>query len=143
MNNIEQLYSDIIMQHSMHSPHKKDLPEATCTSLGHNPSCGDKITLQVIIEKSIIKDIAFSGSGCAISQSSTSIMSDLLIGKSTKEAKKLITIFIKMIQREKISSKEKEMLQNARIYEGVANMPSRAKCATLSWHTLQDILNQL
>lgn len=143
MNSLEELYSDIIMEHSMHSPHKKELTGATCSSLGHNPSCGDKINLQAKIENGIIKDIAFSGSGCAISQSSTSIMIDLLIGKTTKQAKQLIEIFIKMIKRQKLSIKEKQSLQNARIFEGIANMPSRAKCATLSWHTLEDILSQL
>lgn len=142
MSDIDELYTDLIMEHSMHSPHKKELVGATCSSLGHNPSCGDKITLQAKIEDGKIVDLAFSGQGCAISQSSSSIMIETLKGKTIAEAKQIIDIFIKMIKRESISKEEKKLLKNARVFESIANMPSRAKCATLSWHTLQDILEQ-
>ena len=143
MSDIDELYTDLIMEHSMHSPYKKSMPNPTCSSLGHNPSCGDKITLQAKIEGNQIVDIAFFGEGCAISQSSSSIMIETLKGKTVDEAKKIIAIFIKMIKRENISIADKKLLKNARVFESVSNMPSRAKCATLSWHTLQDILSQL
>ena len=143
MSDIDELYTDLIMEHSMHSPYKKDMQGATCSSLGHNPSCGDKITIQAKIEDSKIVDLAFSGEGCAISQSSSSIMIETLKGKTINEAKQIIEIFIKMIKRESISNEDKKLLKNARVFESVANMPSRAKCATLSWHTLSDLLNQI
>ena len=143
MSDIDELYTELIMEHSSHSPYKKHLENATCASLGHNASCGDKIKIEAIISDGKIADIAFSGEGCAISQSSSSIMIETLKGKTVSEAKQIIEIFIKMIKRQKISSAEQKLLKNARVFSSVANMPSRAKCATLSWHTLQDLLNQL
>ena len=143
MDGIDEIYTDIIMEHSMNSPNKHSLDCATCSSLGHNPNCGDEIKLEAIVENNVIVDIAFSGHGCAISQSSTSIMIDVLRGKSVEEAKKIIGIFIRMIKREELSDEEKKMLHDAAIFENVANMPARVKCAVLSWHTLENLLKQL
>ena len=140
---MEDFYTEIIMEHSMYSPNKREIKEPTLCSLGHNPNCGDEITLQAVIEDGILKDLAFSGHGCAISQSSTSIMIDVLKGKTVQEAKSIIEIFIKMIKREDLTEVEKEMLKDAMAFENVSNMPARVKCATLSWHTLDDLLNQL
>lgn len=140
---INELYTDLIMEHSTNSPYKKHIDNESCSSLGHNPNCGDEILIQAAIKDGVIKDIAFSGHGCAISQSSTSIMIELLKGKSVAEAKKLIKTFTSMIQREKLTSAEKKNLKNALAFENVANMPSRAKCATLSWHTLENLLSSL
>ena len=135
-------YNELIMEHSMNSPYKRKMDNSTFCSLGHNPSCGDKIEIQVLLEHGIIKDIAFVGSGCAISQSSTSIMIQTLLGKTIKEAQSIINIFLNMIKREKISQKDKKSLKNAIAFENVSSMPTRAKCATLSWHTLLDVLDK-
>jgi nitrogen fixation NifU-like protein len=143
MNEFDEIYTDLIMEHSMASPYKKELESYTCSSLGHNPNCGDEIKLEAIVENGKIIDMAFSGHGCAISQSSTSIMIELLKGKDITEAKKLISIFMKMIKREEISKEEFDLLKNARAFENISNMPARVKCALLSWHTLEDLLNQL
>lgn len=140
---INSLYSELIMEHSVNSPYKKELSHPSCSSLGHNPNCGDEIKLEATIENGLIQDMAFSGHGCAISQSSTSIMIDLLKGKTTQEAKEIIEIFISMIKREKLTTEQKKRLKNALAFENVSNMPSRAKCATLSWHTLENLLNSL
>ena len=133
-------YNDLIMEHSMNSPYKRKMDKPTFCALGHNASCGDKIEIQVLLDGDKIENISFAGSGCAISQSSTSIMIETLIGKTIKEAKGIINIFISMIKREKISQKAKKSLKNAVAFENVSSMPTRAKCATLSWHTLFDIL---
>ncbi|MBQ8468285.1 MAG: SUF system NifU family Fe-S cluster assembly protein [Clostridia bacterium] len=143
MDQFEQLYGELIMEHAMNSHNKRGINSPTCSSLGHNPSCGDKISLEAKIENGKIVDMGFSGEGCAISQSSTSMMIDLLKGKSVDQAKQLIEIFLKMIKRESVTQEEKKLLKNARVFENVSNMPSRAKCATLSWHTLEDLLNKL
>lgn len=140
---LSSIYNEIVMEHSSNSPYKKDLGCGAVCALGHNPNCGDEIKIEAVVENGIIKDLAFSGHGCAISQSSTSIMIETLLGKKVSQAKKIINVFIKMIKREVLSEKEKLLLKNAAIFENVSNMPSRAKCATLSWHTLDDLLEKL
>ena len=140
---LSSIYNEIVMEHSSNSPYKTDLGKDAVCALGHNPNCGDEIKLQAIVKDGIIEDLAFSGHGCAISQSSTSLMIETLLGKKVSQAKKIIKIFIKMIKRESITEKEKSLLKNCAIFENVSNMPSRAKCATLSWHTLDDLLKQL
>jgi len=86
--------------------------------------------------------MAFSGHGCAISQASTSIMIDVLKGKTIKEAKEIIKTFIDMIKRETKSEEELEKLEEAIAFRNVANMPARVKCALLAWHTIEDMLNE-
>ena len=143
MENFDDIYTDIIMEHSANSPHKKQIQNSTGCMLGHNPNCGDEIKLDVVIKNNKIEDMAFSGHGCAISQSSTSIMIDTLKGKSLEEAKQIINIFTKMIKREKLTKKEKTLLQESLIFENISNMPARVKCVLLSWYTLNDLLNNL
>ena len=140
---MEDFYTELIMEHSMASTNKKELPNPTLACLGHNPNCGDEITLQAVVKNGILEDLAFTGHGCAISQSSTSIMIDVLKGKTVDQARSIIQIFIKMIKREDLTEVEKELLKDAVAFENVSNMPARVKCATLSWHTLDDLLNQL
>ena len=142
MNGFEDIYSELIMEHSMSSANKKDLKNPTACQLGHNPNCGDEIELQVQIENGVVKDASFTGHGCAISQSSTSLMIDTLRGKSVEEARKIVDVFIKMIKREKISAKEKKLLGDCVAFENIANMPARVKCALLSWHTMEEIIKE-
>lgn len=140
MNEIDDIYTDLIMEHSANSYNKKTLPCCTCSMQGHNPNCGDEIKLEFLIEDDKIADMAFSGHGCAISQSSTSIMIDTLRGKTVEEGKRIIQIFIKMIKREEITDEEKELLGNSIAFENISNMPARVKCALLAWHTAENVL---
>ena len=140
--NLEQVYNDLIMEHSMNSYNKKKLASCDFCEIGHNPNCGDEITLEVKMDGNIINDMAFSGHGCAISQASTSIMIDTLKGKSVEEAKKIVETFVSMIKRETKSEEELKRLEDAIAFRNVANMPARVKCALLAWHTLEDILNK-
>ena len=140
MGEIDEIYNELIMEHSMNSQNKRDLKEPTACLLGHNPNCGDEIKLEVVLKDGKIVDAAFSGHGCAISQSSTSILIDTIRGKTKAEAKKIIAIFIKMIKREKITSADRKLLGNAVVFENISNMPARVKCALLSWHTMEEIL---
>ena len=142
MNELDDIYTDIIMEHSNNSPNKKNIECPTRCMLGHNPNCGDEIKLDVVLENNKIVDMAFSGHGCAISQSSTSIMIDTLKGKTIAEAKRIIDSFIKMIQRGKLTKQEKASLQDSVIFENISNMPARVKCVLLSWHTLEDLLKE-
>lgn len=143
MEDLTDVYNDIIMEHSMNSYNKKRLEKCDFCEKGHNPNCGDEIELQVKMNGDIIEDIAFSGHGCAISQASTSIMIDTLKGKDIKEAKEIIKTFIGMIKRKITDEKELKKLEEAIALKNVSNMPARVKCALLAWHTMEDMINNV
>ena len=140
MEDLTDVYNELIMEHSMNSYNKKKLSCADFCEVGHNPNCGDEITLEIKMNGNIIEDMAFSGHGCAISQASTSIMIDTLKGKTIEEAKEIVKTFIEMIKRETTDEKELEKLEEAIAFKNVANMPARVKCALLAWHTLEKMI---
>ena len=142
MENLDNIYNDLIMEHSMNSYNKRKLQNADYQEMGHNPSCGDEITLEIKLNNNVIEDMAFSGHGCAISQASTSIMIDTLKGKTVEEAKEIIKTFIGMIKREETDEESLKKLEDAIAFRNVSNMPARVKCALLAWHTIEDILNK-
>ena len=136
------LYTEVIGEHSRSPENKGELAAATVRERGHNPSCGDEITLELQIEDGIIKDAAFTGVGCAISQASTDIMIDLMRGKTVEEAKRLAELFTSMIKREVTDDAALEELDEAIALKNITNMPARVKCAVLAWHTLEDVLEK-
>lgn len=142
MDDLTDLYNDLIMEHSMNSYNKKKLEDANYSEMGHNPNCGDEIELQMKVKDNVIEDMAFSGHGCAISQASTSIMIDTLKGKTIEEAKEIIKTFIEMIKREETDDEKLKLLEDAIAFRNVSNMPARVKCALLAWHTIEDIINK-
>ena len=142
MDDLTEVYNELIMEHSMNSYNKKKLENADYCEIGHNPNCGDEITLELKVNGDVIEDMAFSGHGCSISQASTSIMIDTLKGKTIKEAKEIIKIFIEMIKRETTSEEELKKIEDAIAFRNVSNMPARVKCALLAWHTVEDMLNK-
>ena len=137
---MDDIYNDLIMEHSMNSYNKKEI-ECDYKELGHNPSCGDEITLYLKLDGNIIKDASFTGSGCAISQSSTSIMIDVLKGKTILEAYEIIDIFKRMIKREELSNDELDKLNLALAFKNISNMPARVKCVLLPFNTMKIILD--
>lgn len=143
MSEIEDLYSDIIMEHSRDTTHRHLIENETCSLHGYNPSCGDDITLHVKLTDDKIEDLSFSGSGCAISQSSTSVMIDTLKGKTLNEAKMIVDIFVDMIDRKEISVEQQKQLKDAIAFKNISNIPARVKCALLAWKTLQKKLIEL
>ena len=130
---MDQLYSDIILEHNQTQENKHELADATLSEHGHNPSCGDDITLQVKIVDGIVKDAAYTGHGCAISQASADMMIDVIKGKTVTEALRLTELFLNMIKRE-VTDDDDIALKN------ISNMPARVKCAVLAWHTLKEAL---
>lgn len=142
MDSMDELYNDIIMEHSMNSYNKKKMMNADFSEIGHNPNCGDEITLDMKMNGDVIEDMAFSGHGCAISQASTSVMIDTLKGKTIYEAKEIVRIFIEMIKRETKDEAELEKLEDAIAFKNVSNMPARVKCALLAWHTVEDMIDK-
>ena len=137
---MNKLYTELIMEHNNSKRNKRELLNPDVTEKGHNPSCGDEITLAVKYNGDIIEDLAFTGTGCAISQASASIMIDLLKGKSKEEALTLAEKFIGMIKREINNEDELMELEDALAFQNIQNMPARVKCAVLAWHTLQEAI---
>ena len=142
MEGLGDIYNDLIMEHSMNSYNKKNLESYDYWELGHNPNCGDEIQIQVKLNGNIIENMAFTGHGCAISQSSTSIMIDTLKGKTIEQAKEIIKTFINMIKRETKSEEELKKLEEAIAFKNVSNMPARVKCVLLAWHTMEELLEK-
>lgn len=137
---LNSIYTDLIMEHSMSKHNKRKLEKYDICQMAHNPSCGDEIALEVKFNDDIIEDLAFTGQGCAISQASTSMMIDLIKGKTKEEALKLTEIFINMIKREITNDEELLALEEAMVLKNISNMPARVKCAVLAWHTLKEII---
>ena len=136
----ENIYNEVLIDHNLHPQHLHELPGATCSHAGMNPSCGDEITLHLTVQDGIITDGSYTGVGCAISNASADIMLDLIIGRTKAEAAHLTELFMKMIGGE-ISDDELEELEEAGALQNIAKMPARVKCAVLGWRTLQFLLD--
>ena len=139
---LNSLYSEIITEHNLSNHNKHHIAGADVIEKGHNPSCGDEIELELKINGDIIEDAGYTGVGCAISQASTSIMIDLMRGRTLEEAKQLTETFLGMIKREITDEEELEILEDALALKIISNMPARVKCAVLAWHTLDEALKK-
>ena len=139
---MDQLYTDLILEHNQDKRNKHELAEFTNSEHGHNPSCGDDLTLQIDVKDGVIKDAAYTGSGCAISQASASMMIDLIKGKTVEEALHYVDLFLGMIKKEVTDDAELEELEDAMALKNISNMPARVKCAVLAWHTLKEALKK-
>ncbi|MCD7713114.1 MAG: SUF system NifU family Fe-S cluster assembly protein [Firmicutes bacterium] len=137
----DEIYSDLIMEHSMNSYNKHELGACDLCEEGHNPNCGDEIKIEIKLDGDVIEDMAFTGHGCAISQSSTSIMIDVLRGKTLAEAKDIIADFIGMIKGEIKDENELSSLEEAIAFKNISHMPARVKCALLAWHTVDGMID--
>ena len=140
---LENIYTELIAEHSQSRDNRRHLDHATIKERGHNPSCGDEITLELEVAGGVIRDAAFSGAGCAISQASTDMMIELMRGKTVDEAQRLAELFIKMIQGEVNDDAELAELDDAAALKNISTMPARVKCATLAWHTLDTAVEKL
>ncbi|MFV0352127.1 MAG: Fe-S cluster assembly sulfur transfer protein SufU [Oscillospiraceae bacterium] len=139
---INDLYTEVVAEHSRSPRHRHKLEGATAVMRGVNPSCGDDITLELREENGIIQDAAFTGVGCAISQASADMMIDVIKGKTANEAMQLAQLFFDMIKGEATTEEQLEPLEDAMALQGVSHMPARVKCAVLAWHTLKDICDK-
>lgn len=139
---LENIYTELIAEHNQSQDNRRQLEHATIKERGHNPSCGDEITLELEVVDDVIRDAAFSGSGCAISQASTDMMIDLMRGKTVAEAQHLAELFIAMIHGDVTDDAELESLDEAAALKNISTMPARVKCATLAWHTLEQCIDK-
>lgn len=137
---LKALYNQIIVENSRAPQNRHKVENATAVLEGVNPSCGDDIALELKIVEGVIKDAGFTGSGCAISQASASMMIDLILGKSVEEAKELLQTFLGMVKGEITNESQLESLDDSIAFQGISHMPGRVKCAVLAWHTLKEAL---
>lgn len=141
MDELRELYQEIILDHNRDPKNFKKLDAATHTSEGYNPLCGDKINLYLEVEGDQIKDVGFEGSGCAISKASASVMTTMLKGKTVDEARELFGKFQKLLTSDN-SNVDFAALGKLAVFAGVKEFPTRVKCAALAWHTMLAALTE-
>ncbi|MCB0417305.1 MAG: SUF system NifU family Fe-S cluster assembly protein [Bdellovibrionaceae bacterium] len=138
MSELRDLYQQVIIDHSKRPRNFGPLESANKNANGHNPLCGDKISVHVLTDGDKVKDIRFEGSGCAISTASASMMTEFVKGKSIGEVEKIFKNFHALVTAE--SGVDEETLGKLAVFSGVCEFPMRVKCATLAWHTLHGAL---
>lgn len=142
MQDLHDLYQEVILDHNKRPRNFGPLPDATQTAKGHNPLCGDKLTLSLRIEGDRIEKVAFEGSGCAISKASASLMTDAIKGRTIDEATALFDRFHQMVTTPIDQPVDEDALGKLAVLAGVREYPARVKCASLAWHTLKAALTQ-
>lgn len=137
MPDLNELYQQVILDHNKKPRNFKALDTPSITQEGHNPLCGDHITLQLELDGEVVKDVGFQGSGCAISKASSSMMTAAVKGKTRAEVELMAAEFVKMVRGELDPEAEENHLGRLKIFAGVKEFPARVKCAALSWRTVQ------
>lgn len=136
--NVEDLYQEIILDH-YRERHHSGLREPYEAEVHHvNPSCGDEVTLRVHLTDGVVSDVSYAGVGCSISQASTSVMADLVIGKPLSEGLELRSEFTEMMHGQGRIAGDEERLEDGIAFAGVAKFPARVKCALLGWAAFAD-----
>ena len=141
MSELSDLYQEVILEHNKNPRNFREIPAATNTADGNNPLCGDALRVYVEMEDDRVKDVAFKGSGCAISKASASMMTQAVKGKTKDEADILFKEFRQMVMGEMDEDAEENHLGKLKIFAGVREFPARVKCASLSWHTIHAALH--
>lgn len=138
------LYSEALLEHATHPDHNHELADATCSHEGVNPSCGDDLVLHVRLgADGTIEEASWTGSGCAISQASADMMSDLVVGMTPDEAREACATFGRMVRGEETDPDVlEEELDEASCLVTISRMPARVKCAELAWNTLDEMLSE-
>jgi nitrogen fixation protein NifU and related proteins len=140
MSDLRELYQQVILDHNKNPRNFREIPGATAKVEGYNPLCGDHYTIFLQLDGETIKDVSFTGNGCAISKASASVMSSTVKGKSRGEAAHLFDVFHRLVTGDP-SGVDAVELQRLAAFSGVSEYPARVKCATLAWHTLNAGLN--
>ena len=140
--NVDELYQTIILDH-YREKHHSGLREPYDVEVHHvNPSCGDELTLRLRLDGDRITDVSYFGEGCSISQASTSVMTDLVIGTEAEHAMGLYEDFLEMMQSRGRISPDEDRFEDAVAFAGVSKFPARVKCALLAWAALRDAVNR-
>jgi nitrogen fixation protein NifU and related proteins len=143
---LESMYQEIILDH-YRNPHHKGLRDPFDAQVYHvNPTCGDEVTLRVLLKdadgEAVVEDVSFDSLGCSISQASASVMTDLVIGKPVSEAMKISEAFLELMQSKGQLEPDEDVLEDAVVFAGVSKYPARIKCALLGWMAWKDATAQ-
>ncbi|AGM05402.1 Fe-S cluster assembly sulfur transfer protein SufU [Amycolatopsis keratiniphila] len=136
--NLESMYQEIILDHYK-NPHGRGLREPfDAESFQVNPTCGDEVTLRVKVDDGKVADVSYEGQGCSISQASTSVLTDLVVGHTVEEAFTTMDAFVELMQGKGQIEPDEEVLGDGIAFAGVAKYPARVKCALLGWMAFKD-----
>ena len=135
-NTIQDLYQEVILDHSKNPCNFGLLEQYTCTAEGNNPMCGDRLTVYVDIKDDVVSDVSFQARGCAISVASASIMSTIIKGKTIEEVNVLFDKFNALCTGQEVE--DDDDTERLRVLSGVSKFPTRVKCATMSWHAVRE-----
>ena len=138
MSDLRDLYQEVILDHSRKPRNFRVLQHARCAN-GHNPLCGDRVSIFLDLAGGVIREVSFQGNGCAISTASASMMTEALKGKTLEEAQRLFGLFHDLVTTGSDAGlrETEEALGKLAVFEGVREFPVRVKCATLPWHTFR------
>ena len=139
MSDLRELYQQVILDHNKNPRNYREMLSASRKVEGYNPLCGDHYTVFLDLDGGIIRDVSFTGNGCAISKASASVMSSTVKGKTTEEAYRLFEVFHRLVTGDQGGLSANELGRLA-AFSGVSEFPARVKCATLAWHTLNTAL---
>jgi nitrogen fixation NifU-like protein len=141
MSELSELYQETILEHNKNPRNFREIEGADKTADGNNPLCGDALRVYVKLDGDTVEDVAFKGSGCAISKASASMMTQAVKGRTREEAEEIFNEFHEMVTGALDPEAEETHLGRLKIFSGVIEFPARVKCASLSWHTLQAALH--
>src|SRR5689334_22303718 len=139
MDELRELYQQVILDHNKNPRNYHEMPNATSKVDGYDPLCGDHYTVFLNVDDDVIKEVSFTGNGCAISKASASVMSTTVKGKTKDEAERLFDTFHRLVTGD-ASGLSAADLGRLAAFSGVSEFPARVKCATLAWHTLRSAL---
>ncbi len=141
MNELRELYQEVILDHSKRPRNFRQMQAATHHAVGHNPLCGDRATVYLRVEDGVVKDASFHGAGCSISTASASMMTDALRGRTLEQAMVLFERFHELVTADPSRAAEvAPELGKLAVFQGVHEFPMRVKCASLAWHTMKSAL---
>jgi len=140
MSELSDLYQEVILDHNKNPRNFREILDADQYADGKNPLCGDALRVYIALEGAIVIDVAFKGSGCAISKASASMMTQVVKGKTIAEAEAIFDEFHRMVTGDLDIETDENNLGKLKIFAGVLEFPARVKCASLSWHTLNAAL---
>ena len=143
MSDLRDLYQEVILDHSKRPRNFGKPAEINHMAQGHNPLCGDRVTVYLSLgEDDHVADIKFEGKGCAISQASASMMTDMLKGRTAAEADRLMKGFLHLVKGEDASDLPEDDRERLEVMGGISQFPMRVKCATLAWHTYKNAVEE-
>lgn len=141
MSELSDLYQEVILDHNKNPRNFREIENADKRADGNNPLCGDKLQVFVEMDGNVVKDVAFLGSGCAISKASASMMTQTVKGKTKEDTEKIFDEFHRMVTGKLDIETDENSLGKLKIFAGVLEFPARVKCASLSWHTVNAALH--